>query len=46
MKAMTQRGREMNEEGKIRRKEMMRKMLDEVKKDKEDLVQKREDLKR
>ncbi|CDW79659.1 dynein assembly factor axonemal [Stylonychia lemnae] len=45
MKAITARGRELTEEGKKRRKETMKKMLDELRDEKQEMIQKREDLK-
>ena len=44
-KSYTTRGRELTEEGKIKRKEVMKKMLDELRKDKDELIRKREELK-
>lgn len=45
MRSITQRGRELTEEGKIRRKEVMKKMLDELRGEKEEMIVRREDLK-
>lgn len=45
MKSITQRGRELTEEGKKRRKEAMKKMLDDLRGEKEEMIKKREDLK-
>lgn len=45
MKSITQRGRELADEGKIRRKEIMKKMLDELRGEKEEMIKRREDLK-
>ena len=45
MRAYTQRGRELTEEGKKKRKDIMKKMLDELRADKEALIKKREELK-
>ena len=45
MRSYTQRGRELTEEGKKRRKDIMKKMLDELRNDKENLIKKREELK-
>lgn len=46
MRSITQRGRELAEEGKKRRKEAMQNMLNELRKEKEDMVIRREDLKK
>jgi dynein assembly factor 1 len=45
MKSYTARGRELTEEGKAKRKEQMRRMLESLKKDKDELIKKRDDLK-
>lgn len=45
MRAITQRGREIWDEGKKRRKETMKKMLDELRTEKEEMINRREDLK-
>lgn len=45
MKSITQRGRELAEEGRKRRKEAMQRMLDELRNEKEDMIKRREELK-
>ena len=45
MKSYTAHGRELQEEYRARRKEQMRRMLDGLRKDKEELIKKRDDLK-
>ena len=45
MKSYTARGRELTEEYRARRKEQMRRMLDDLRKDKEGLIKKRDELK-
>jgi hypothetical protein len=45
MKSYTARGRELQEEARARRKEQMRRMLEDLKKDKEELIRKRDELK-
>lgn len=45
MKSYTARGRELTEEYRARRKEQMRRMLEDLRKDKEGLIKKRDELK-
>ncbi len=45
MKSYTARGRELQEEARARRKEQMRRMLEGLKKDKEELIRRRDELK-
>ena len=45
MRSYTARGRELTEDAKIRRKEIMKKMLDELRIEKEEMIKKREDMK-
>eukprot|EP00347_Sterkiella_histriomuscorum_P004474 403360327 len=45
MKSITARNRELAEEGKKRRKEIMAKMLDELKNEKQEMIERRENLK-
>lgn len=44
MKSYTQRGRELTEEARAKRKEQMRRMLESLKKDKDELIRKRDEL--
>ena len=45
MRSYTARGRELTEEARNRRKEVMKKMMDELRQDKEELIRKRDELK-
>ena len=45
MRSYTARGRELAEDAKKRRKEVMKKMLDELRTEKEEMIKKREDMK-
>lgn len=45
MRSITQRGRELTEQGKKQRKENMQRMLNELRTEKEEMIKKREDLK-
>jgi hypothetical protein len=46
MRSYTQRGRELAEEGKIKRKAIMEKMLNELRVEKEGMIKKREEIKK
>lgn len=45
MKSYTARGRELTEEARARRKEQMKRMMDKLRDDKEDLIRRRTELK-